>query len=582
MKTIGHILLVVLLGLGVMTQAAETEKSPAILLQEAIYQEETAGDLDKAIELYGQVLEQAADVERLAARATYQLGLCHLKKGDNEFAAQYFQKAISNYPKQTSVVKKAQTQLDKIVSTVSEGILFEKLPQEVLMAIGNMYGQTCSKAGLKSLYTNSNIHYVNSDFVSSYGGYGYYTNQLNIPLAQKVRLSGTSYPNQSHYDIAGRKMNTEIVPDEKRENFYHIYWTPAEALPPGQFYMYGWCLHEAKTLPMMPGFANKSKGERRALTMQNHFGSHAFEVFYLVVPDSLQIAETAEQYTDKQTVGDYVIYAWEKEVQPDENHVVTVYLSKKPANQKQTYTISDNMALDLDSGASIQIESKEIPIEYDIGWDNDGGGALMVNPKGSSTIVGLAGVKKGDWDEAIKSAKNSIALLKQKGSRGFLANTATFCAVLTDQGNLYVIEITDYSPERVTLNVLKLIDEANQPIDLSTPEATIKSFVKAVYNGNLEVAKKCISKDGHDYDEFMEMLATESNHPFQAMIKAMDASIPVEITSKSIEDGKCKISWYFTLDRVYYFGDTKIEKGAHQKFGSYLELVGDKWLIRDI
>ncbi|MDH4240442.1 MAG: HEAT repeat domain-containing protein [Phycisphaerae bacterium] len=119
-------------------------------------------------------------------------------------------------------------------------------------------------------------------------------------------------------------------------------------------------------------------------------------------------------------------------------------------------------------------------------------------------------------------------------------------------------------------------------LDLSTPEATIKSFVKAVYDGNLEAAKACVSKEGADYDEFMEMLATESNHPFQAMIKAMDASIPVEITSKDITEDRCKIKWYFTLGRVYYFGETKMKKGTPQEFSSYLELVGDKWLIRDI
>ena len=125
-------------------------------------------------------------------------------------------------------------------------------------------------------------------------------------------------------------------------------------------------------------------------------------------------------------------------------------------------------------------------------------------------------------------------------------------------------------------------EKTKSPIDLSTPEATIKSFVKAVYDGNLEAAGACVSKDGADYDEFKEMLATESNHPFQAMIKAMDVSVPIEITSKDITEDRCKIKWYFTLGRVYYIGDTKIKKGTHQEFGSYLELVGDKWLIRDI
>ena len=149
-------------------------------------------------------------------------------------------------------------------------------------------------------------------------------------------------------------------------------------------------------------------------------------------------------------------------------------------------------------------------------------------------------------------------------------------------GILQILDV-DKSKQMVQFRYKMLQKEkAKSPIDLSTPEATIKSFVKAVYDGNLEAARACVSKDGHDYDEFKEMLATESNHPFQAMIKAMDASIPVEITSKDITEDRCKIKWYFTLGRVYYFGETKMKKGTHQKFGSYLELVGDKWLIRDI
>jgi hypothetical protein len=148
-------------------------------------------------------------------------------------------------------------------------------------------------------------------------------------------------------------------------------------------------------------------------------------------------------------------------------------------------------------------------------------------------------------------------------------------------GILQILEVEYLKKTNIRYKMLQR-EKAKSPIDLSTPEATIKSFVKAVYDGDLEDAKECISKDGHDYDEFMEMLATESNHPFQAMIKAMDASIPVEITSTDITEDKCKIKWYFTLGRVYYFGETKMKKGMHQKFSSYLELVDDKWLIRDI
>ncbi len=94
-------------------------KSPAVMLQEAIYAEETEGDLDKAIEIYSQILEQYKEVKRVAARATYQLGMCSLKKGDNKKAGEYFQQVVDYYPEQTSVVQKAQQQIEKMGITTA-------------------------------------------------------------------------------------------------------------------------------------------------------------------------------------------------------------------------------------------------------------------------------------------------------------------------------------------------------------------------------------------------------------------------------------------------------------------------------
>lgn len=92
------------------------------LFQEAQYQEQTAGDLDKAIELYEQVLTEAADVERLAARAAFQLGVCHQKKGDAAKAADYFRQVVSKYPGQKELVVKAQKQLEKIMPASSQAL----------------------------------------------------------------------------------------------------------------------------------------------------------------------------------------------------------------------------------------------------------------------------------------------------------------------------------------------------------------------------------------------------------------------------------------------------------------------------
>jgi len=442
MRTIGNILFVGMLVMNYVGQLPSQEKSPAILLQEALYQEETEGNLDKAMELYGQVLTQAADVERLAARAAYQLGLCHLKKDNPTEAAVWFGKVVSDYPKQASVVKKAQAQLDKI-APAEQAILFEELPEAVLMEIGNMYGRTCGKAGLLNLYTNSNIHYVNSDFVSYRGGYGYYTNHLNTPLTQKVRLSGTSYPNQYHYDIAGRRMNTEIVQDDNRKNFYHIYWTPEEALPPGQFFMYGWCVTEANKVPMAPGAA--ADAEKHVVTIQNHFGNHAFEVFYLVIPNTLQVTETSEPQTEVKTVEDYTIHAWEKEVQPDENHKVTAYVTKaKPAGKPDKLKAEDLAAegwqlwqqrklaeAEAKFKEAIKADPQSEGAWQGLGWAQQNQGKKLnaeesfkkcveLNPQNAAALNGLGWIAHGNgnidlairwWEKAVQAEPGATAAL---------------------------------------------------------------------------------------------------------------------------------------------------------------------------
>ena len=389
---------------------AAAEKSPMVLFQEALYQEETEGDLDKAIELYQQVLNEAAEVERIAARTTYQLGMCHLKKGDKDKAAEYFQEVVSYYPEQASVVKKAQKQLQKVssvddiiaqsyvihyktVNTSEDGLtvfnqkhpkgvkthhanrykqngqqissictntkedadkivemlkqhdklelvkvqepkiksdgLYEQAPDGVWSTISVMYGQVCAKAGMKQLYTNGIIHLVNSDFTHWSGGYGYHMNTSDEVQDGRICIVGTTNPNQKHYDVMGNPLDTEITSDEEpeREKYFKVYLNLPRPLVPGQFYPYAWEMEGAKQLQKAP-FSSDGKHNLR---MQNHLGNHGFEVFYLVVPDNVEIAEQGEKYTNKQVFGDYTIYAWEKEVQPDENHAVTVYLSKKRA-----------------------------------------------------------------------------------------------------------------------------------------------------------------------------------------------------------------------------------------------------------
>ena len=60
------------------------------------------GELDKAIEEYGKVLEQSQKDEsrgkEMAAKALAGMGECYLKKGDFETAQHYFRQSIESYP----------------------------------------------------------------------------------------------------------------------------------------------------------------------------------------------------------------------------------------------------------------------------------------------------------------------------------------------------------------------------------------------------------------------------------------------------------------------------------------------------
>jgi len=831
MERLKHIIIIFLLTI-VLPASAEQAKTPALLLQEGLYAEQTEGDLDKAIEIYGQVLEQASEIQRLAAKATYQLGMCYLKKGDETKAVEYFRQVVSNYPTQKIIAEKAQKQLGKIRPPETSKNLYGILGEGVCSYIGSKYGEICAEAGVKKLYSNSHIYFVDRNFELRWGGMGYIYNWTGKPITDNYRITGTTYPSQKLYDIQGNEMDIEIVPDEQRKDFYHIYWNPKEPLGPGEFFNYGWATDGIRKLSSIRG------GAGYPLTMQNQYGDHCYETFFLVVPEGTVLDSQSENYTNMENLEGWDIYWWKKEVAPEMNHIVNVVLEpgeEKPLSLEATpwadgevmelrlrhpgggeygtviYSAQSNVLDDTNTWQVIshlyvtegslsqytfveaEVESfvpiygqttnwmgdfeaeynngnvkltvgtegkesrrdvsvegiaydneqalylirrmplaenyegsfpifavqgstvvecrikvlgiEEVTVEagtfkcyktdlsiyvgnmrtlqhtlwfsadehkylvkYDVGgtatmemakvWQKDkdkpltfendephfsvtipadwffyryGSGpqfSIQLIPPEVKAWAGFVWQRRGtdpDSASAMTIAKAECEKLKgffenytpeQAGWKEFEINgleaaqyfanyqekgsslrkytkpkeMVEYRTYIVDESNVYwfVFRIEkdkfEESKPEFDLIVTSFKDNAKSVIDLSTPEATIKSFVKAVYVGNLEAAKECVSKDGADYDEFKEILATESNHPFQAMIKAMDTSIPIEITSEDITEDRCKIKWYFTLGRVYYIGDgeTKWKKGRHTEFSSYLELVDDKWLIRDI
>jgi hypothetical protein len=98
--------MVAMIAAGLLLSLPSRAQSPADLLQKGIYAQETAGDLDGAIQIFRQVANSAN--KSIAAQAQYQLVLCMLQRGDRAGAARELETLTSNFPDQPELVGKAR------------------------------------------------------------------------------------------------------------------------------------------------------------------------------------------------------------------------------------------------------------------------------------------------------------------------------------------------------------------------------------------------------------------------------------------------------------------------------------------
>ena len=86
-------------------------QNQSTLLDQGIYAEDSLGDLDKAIELYEQILANAEANRAYAAQAQYRVGVCYAKKGLESDAAAAFRKVVDRYSDQPELVAQARGRL---------------------------------------------------------------------------------------------------------------------------------------------------------------------------------------------------------------------------------------------------------------------------------------------------------------------------------------------------------------------------------------------------------------------------------------------------------------------------------------
>jgi len=93
---------------------AALAKSASELLQEGLYAEEVDGDLDAAIRIYAQVIEDSSAQRSHVAQAMYRQGMCYMKKQQEQQAKLVFEGLLADYSDQTKIISKVKPLLQEL------------------------------------------------------------------------------------------------------------------------------------------------------------------------------------------------------------------------------------------------------------------------------------------------------------------------------------------------------------------------------------------------------------------------------------------------------------------------------------
>ena len=118
--------------------------SPAELLEQGIYSEETKGDVDGAMKLYQQVVTEAKADQAVAAQAQYRLGVCYHKKKNDAEANAAFEKLIKDYPDQKDLIAQASKYLADAMSLLpAPWVDGEEMQFDIKFPAGYKIGTAC-------------------------------------------------------------------------------------------------------------------------------------------------------------------------------------------------------------------------------------------------------------------------------------------------------------------------------------------------------------------------------------------------------------------------------------------------------
>ena len=119
--------------------SAQDDKA-SVALTAAIYEEEVTGNLDKAVNLYLDILKKYPDDRPVAAKTLYHLGLVNEKMGKQK-ASEYFTRLVNTYPDQADMVALAKTKLATLGSSGNSSGLGGLVTRRILSDASGVNGK---------------------------------------------------------------------------------------------------------------------------------------------------------------------------------------------------------------------------------------------------------------------------------------------------------------------------------------------------------------------------------------------------------------------------------------------------------
>jgi len=99
--------LIIVFGFAVVAAPAPAQ-TPSELFERGVYNEETVGDLERAIEIYEKIVDDATAHRPYVAEALFRIGMCRLKSDDTVAATEAFERILAEYPDQETFVALAR------------------------------------------------------------------------------------------------------------------------------------------------------------------------------------------------------------------------------------------------------------------------------------------------------------------------------------------------------------------------------------------------------------------------------------------------------------------------------------------